>query len=84
MFTFIFFHVFEIFVVTTSLAVVGVLIFAIRHRAKLDAAEKAGGHHNVTVAEQMETRDVGLVSAGMAQTYKTKGKPIEDDTPDAD
>ncbi len=79
MFRFIFFHTYEIFAVIACVLIVGVLIFATRYRLKQDAAEKA---QEQTTPEnpkqdqlsQVEMREVGLVSAGMAPTYETDKK----------
>ena len=77
MFRFIFFHMYEIFVVAACLLIVGVLIFAFMHRAKQNAAERAEREPSQEetapkAADHMAIREVGLVSAGMAQTHEAR------------
>ena len=76
MFNFIFFNVFEIFVVITIIAVVGVLIFAMRYRMKHDQINS----DEMTLNTQTEAREVGLMSAGIAQSYKSKGSDESTDS----
>lgn len=71
MFRYIFFHVYEILAVIAVLLIIGVLIFATRHRLKQDALEKEQDGEPKPRPRQSEVRDVGLVSAGMANTYDT-------------
>ena len=72
MFKFIFFNVYEIFAVATVVLVAAVLIFAVSHRRKLDAAERAasGKDGGCVCDEQMAHREVGLASAGLGPSQK--------------
>ncbi|WP_120502024.1 hypothetical protein [Roseovarius sp. EL26] len=72
MFRYIFFHVYEIFAILACILIVGVLIFATRHRLKQGAAEQAQETMPPKGPSQVEMREVGLVSSGMAQTYETR------------
>ncbi|SLN23587.1 hypothetical protein ROA7450_00943 [Roseovarius albus] len=71
MFRYIFFNVYEILAVIAVLLIIGVLIFATRHRMKQDALEQQQDAKTKARPRQSEVRDVGLVSAGMANTYET-------------
>ena len=71
MFNFIFFNVFEIFVVAAAISVVGVLFFALRHRLREDAKERSDTVNNRVIKDQMAVRDAGMVSSGTLQTHKT-------------
>ena len=80
MFRFIFFHTYEILAVMAVLLIIGVLVLATRHRAKQDALEQSQGTKTKPRPSQAEMRDVGLVSAGMADTYDTEPKRKPDNT----
>ncbi len=79
MFQFIFFHVFEIFVVSASVAIIAVLVFAIRYRMKENENEQTSFADEAGTREMMKVREVGMASAGIAQTYTTDEKPAATD-----
>ena len=71
MFKFIFFNVFEIFVVTACILIVGVLVFATRYRLKQDVAERENEGTAKKTSDQKEKRELGVASSDMAQVFES-------------
>lgn len=74
MFKFIFFNVYEIFVATAGVLIVGVIIFALIYRAKQDAKNQASGQGDITSADQNALREVSLSSSGVAPVRNQDAK----------